>query len=56
MTKKVIGEGAYGCVHKPSIHCKKKSGFDYDDYVSKLMQNEHAISEFLVLMQIFLNL
>ena len=45
MTKKVIGEGAYGCVHKPSIHCKQKSGFDYDDYVSKLMRNENAIDE-----------
>ena len=47
MTKEVIGEGAYGCVHKPSIHCKKKpnNNFDYTNYVSKLMRNEHAIDE-----------
>ena len=40
----VVGEGAYGCVHKPSIHCKKgiPNNFDYDKYVSKIMKTNHA--------------
>lgn len=47
MKRTVIGEGAYGCVHQPSIHCNilPKPGFKYDDYVSKLMTNKHAQSE-----------
>ena len=45
--RKVIGEGAYGCVHKPSIHCKNgvPHGFDYSKYVSKIMQTKEAESE-----------
>jgi serine/threonine protein kinase len=45
--RKVIGEGAYGCVHKPSIHCKTgvPHGFDYSKYVSKIMQTKEAESE-----------
>jgi hypothetical protein len=23
--RKIIGEGAYGCVHKPSLHCLHKN-------------------------------
>ena len=40
----IAGEGAYGCVHKPSIHCKKgiNHKFDYDEYVSKIMTTKHA--------------
>ena len=54
--KKVIGEGSYGCVHKPSIHCETKPNkqFDYQHYVSKLMRNKHAIdelNEFVVIKQ-----
>jgi serine/threonine protein kinase len=50
----VAGEGAYGCVHKPSIHCKKgiDSRFDYDEYVSKIMTTNHAkteLKEFVVM-------
>lgn len=49
MSKKrnVIGEGSFGCVHKPSIQCKTipKPGFDYRDYVSKIMKNKNAHDE-----------
>lgn len=49
MTKKrsVIGEGAYGCVHKPSLHCKHppKQNFSYENYVSKLMKKHRAEEE-----------
>ena len=37
----VIGEGAYGCVHKPSLKCKDKS-MAYSDKISKLLLNEDA--------------
>lgn len=45
MSRKVIGEGSYGCVHKPSLHCKNNSEIDYDDYVSKIMKNKDAENE-----------
>jgi serine/threonine protein kinase len=47
MQRKVIGEGSYGCVHQPSIHCKTlpKPGFNYDNYVSKLMKTKNAQDE-----------
>ena len=46
-TRKVIGEGSYGCVHKPSIQCitPPKTNFNYDDYVSKIMLDKHAQDE-----------
>jgi serine/threonine protein kinase len=52
--RKVIGEGAYGCVHKPSIHCKSglKANFNYDEYVSKIMKTDDAedeLKEFIVI-------
>lgn len=52
--KKIIGEGSYGCVHKPSIHCKipPKSDFNYKNYVSKIMKTDAAkneLAEFLVI-------
>ena len=43
--RKVLGEGAYGCVHKPSLHCKGDSTFNYDNYVSKLMKTSNAKDE-----------
>uniref|UniRef100_A0A6C0I7B6 Protein kinase domain-containing protein n=1 Tax=viral metagenome TaxID=1070528 RepID=A0A6C0I7B6_9ZZZZ len=45
--RKVLGEGAYGCVHKPSLHCTTlpDPNFDYDNYVSKLMKTKNAQSE-----------
>lgn len=47
MTRKVIGEGSYGCVQKPSIPCETlpSPNFDYDKYVSKLMKSKYAQKE-----------
>lgn len=47
MTRKVLGEGSYGCVHKPSLHCTRlpEANFDYKNYVSKLMKTKNAQSE-----------
>ena len=47
MSREVIGQGAYGCVHKPSIHCKTlpKPGFKYKKYVSKFMKDKNARNE-----------
>ena len=49
MSRTVIGEGTYGCVHKPSLHCSKKvdigSDFNYKNYVSKIMKTKDAESE-----------
>jgi len=46
-TRKVIGEGSFGCVHDPSLHCEHlpKPNFDYKDYVSKLMKTKRAEEE-----------
>ena len=47
VTRKVIGQGAYGCVHNPSLHCTRAPGpnFDYSKYVSKLMKTKNAEEE-----------
>jgi serine/threonine protein kinase len=48
MSKRIIvGEGSYGCVHKPSIHCDKipSPGFNYDDHVSKILKTKYAKKE-----------
>ena len=39
MKRNIIGEGSYGCVHKPSLHCNvnPSPNFDYKNYVSKIM-------------------
>ena len=57
MKRIVVGEGSYGCVHKPSIHCKTppKPGFDYKKYVSKIMKTKNAqdeLDEFVVIKKI----
>ena len=46
-TRKVIGEGTYGCVHDPSLHCDHppQRDFDYNGYVSKLMKTKRAEEE-----------
>ena len=54
MKRLIIGEGSYGCVHKPSIHCKTPPtpNFDYSKYVSKIMKKKNAeeeLSEFVVI-------
>jgi serine/threonine protein kinase len=57
MNRIIVGEGAYGCVHKPSIHCKTppRPGFDYTNYVSKIMKTKNAkqeLDEFLIIKKI----
>lgn len=54
MKRLIIGEGSYGCVHKPSIHCETPPtpGFDYKKYVSKIMKTKNArneLAEFVVI-------
>ena len=39
-----IGEGTYGCVHKPSLKCKNKK-VNYTDKVSKIMTKKHSRTE-----------
>lgn len=47
MDRKVIGEGSYGCVHKPSLECEKKPKNlkTYDGKVSKILDKSEANSE-----------
>jgi hypothetical protein len=40
----VVGEGTYGCVHKPSLRCDKVN-VDYKEKVSKLMSSSNANTE-----------
>jgi hypothetical protein len=44
-TSNVIGEGAYGCIHKPSLTCKKAKIKSYKNKVSKIMQKKDAEKE-----------
>jgi serine/threonine protein kinase len=51
---KIIGEGSYGCVHKPSLHCLNNLNkeINYKDYVSKIMKTKEAqteLKEFVVI-------
>tara|TARA_B100000902_G_scaffold399237_2_gene469191 strand:+ start:5198 stop:6535 length:1338 start_codon:yes stop_codon:yes gene_type:complete len=41
---KVVGEGSYGCVLKPSLKCDDKN-INYKDKVSKVMYNNDALQE-----------
>ena len=41
---KVIGEGSYGCVHKPSLICKTKK-MNYENKISKIMTKKHLNDE-----------
>lgn len=41
---KVIGEGSYGCVHKPSLTCKSKK-MNYENKISKIMTKKHLNDE-----------
>ena len=41
----VIGEGTYGCIHKPSLECKGRKKIDYSTKVSKVIDSRHADSE-----------
>ena len=40
----VLGEGTFGCIHKPSLKCKNKK-FNYKDKVSKFMNKIEANEE-----------
>ena len=42
---RVVGQGSYGCVIKPSIECNKKTSIDYKNKVSKILSKEDAIKE-----------
>lgn len=41
----VIGEGTYGCVHKPSLTCKDKPKLSYKNKVSKVLLKTAAKTE-----------
>lgn len=41
----VIGQGTYGCVHKPSLKCKNKPRLNYTNKVSKILRNSDAKKE-----------
>jgi len=41
---KVIGEGTYGCIHKPALKCKDKN-ISHKNKVSKLLYNIYAEEE-----------
>ena len=40
----VVGEGTYGCVHKPPMKCKSENIIKDPTIASKLMQDEDARS------------
>jgi serine/threonine protein kinase len=43
---KVIGEGTYGCVHKPSLKCETtQQDINYDNKISKLLDKNEAADE-----------
>jgi serine/threonine protein kinase len=50
MDPEVIGQGTYGCVHRPPMKCKREQ--DYTNTVSKLMDSKNAnkeLSEFALI-------
>ena len=43
---KVIGEGSYGCVHKPSLECKETPlNLNYKNKISKILMKDDAMKE-----------
>jgi len=44
MSYEKLGEGSFGCVHKPSLTCSDKK-ISYKNKVSKIMLSRHAMSE-----------
>jgi len=40
----IIGEGAFGCVHKPSLICSNKR-ISYKNKISKIMLSNEAMKE-----------
>ena len=47
MNREIAGEGGFGCVLKPSLHCLTQPSpkFNYDNYVSKIMKTKNAKTE-----------
>jgi serine/threonine protein kinase len=47
MNREVAGEGGFGCVLKPSLHCitQPSPKFKYNNYVSKIMKTKNAKTE-----------
>jgi serine/threonine protein kinase len=44
----VIGEGTYGCVHKPSLLCQNKpNNLNYNDKISKILHKNDADDELI---------
>jgi serine/threonine protein kinase len=41
----VIGQGAYGCIHSPSLKCKNNPTIDYNNKISKILKTNHARKE-----------
>jgi len=41
----VIGQGSFGCVHKPSLKCKDETGISYVNKVSKILSKPDAKKE-----------
>lgn len=42
---RVVGEGTYGCVLKPSLKCKGKKNISYENKVSKVISKSNAKDE-----------
>jgi hypothetical protein len=42
---KFLAEGAYGCVHRPSLRCSEDTKMNYKDKISKIMPDSEAIKE-----------
>ena len=45
MVHKVLGEGTYGCVIKPSLKCKSDKNINYEGRVSKILRDDDAVGE-----------
>ena len=46
MEPKILGQGSYGCVIKPSLKCDSKDkSIIYDNKVSKIMMRREAVKE-----------
>lgn len=42
---KFLAEGAYGCVHRPSLRCAESTKMDYKNKVSKIMSPNETMKE-----------
>ena len=42
---KFLAEGAYGCVHRPSLRCSETIKIDYKNKISKIMSEVETMSE-----------